>query len=145
MPNIEPAGDKLREKLGTKADWNMTLYDFERWSKVLEEMLKISILVLDRKYEHCDRLFSLEQAMYMEWHGVMTSMGVAKKWDERIKEGIELSKKKVVQNGAKMNIRFPEYVLELYRELHDFKQTSGMGIPVKTDMSSKEKMQRALE
>lgn len=121
----------LRQAMGKRADWNMILFDFQRYSELIGEGAKLAVMVRRGNFEFCKDLYAIEAELIDEWHGVMLNVrsDLAGKFEQ-----LERKARSVAHNvietprGKQVNILAPKLVLELWRELHDFKQLAERGV-----------------
>lgn len=131
---------QMREHFGRRADWNLTLYEFERWAKLLEAASKFAVYIRSGYRSFNKQLYAIECQLVDEWHRIIDGFDSvkAKEFDKKLKkirEAVEKSEESVETSNL---------VIEFLRELHDFKQDSGLGVPTRQEITEEERFKRAL-
>jgi hypothetical protein len=95
-----------KETFGKRADWNMALYDFERWSKMLLEISVYSSEVRRDEYYNVKRLFGLQCALIDEWYEMIDAWqpDMKEEFDITIKEINKILKEMAIKRMSKLSM-----------------------------------------
>lgn len=155
MPE-ENAASKMRESFGKRADWNMTTIDFERWGRYFESMAQYAFMVRTQpNFDSIMKLFTIESILFMEWRGNIKDLQPDKfksfddmisKINAQLTQMMEMNRGREEEDeGYKIKLGLRDDLFELYGMLHDFKQSSGMGLPIRQEVSDQDRLRKALQ
>lgn len=137
---------RTKEMYGKKADWNMAVYEFDRFSDILKSGAMLAIEVRSGNLTAFNRFYAIECELVSEWNGYMNSVQRTK--FTTLKSQIDKFMKAVTidRRGQKqVNILLPSLLLEMWQHLHDFKAEINMGVPMRRDFSDEERLGKALK
>lgn len=142
----ENAGDRFKDNIGKKADWNLALFHFERWGRMFEIGSSLAIGIRSGNLQDIENFFAVESEFIDEWWGMM-SREEKKKFGDYQQTILKSLGRTSTDSSGQIMVRkdLPAKVLELWRELHTFQQQKGMGIPMRHDLGEEERLRRANE
>jgi hypothetical protein len=149
MPEKQDTRSQMRETLGKKADWNMALYSFERWSKLLEQMTKEFYIFKSHNYENYDDLYAIMSTLIYELNGVMEELNIKdltyRDFDVRLTNLNNQIKGLKKSGGTFATTTFIKDMENMFRDVHRFIQLSGINIPTRHEITEEERMKRAVD
>ena len=144
MPKVPDAFEKTKEVLGARADWNMVLFDFQRYSQIIEQATILSIQIRSRKYENIDSFYALLSELYAQWHGMM-DMKTRNHFTELFNEINDVRRVSSNRGQHQIDSKYPSLLLKIWMQLHDFKQRVGLGLPMRIEMTDRDKLNKAIQ
>lgn len=143
---VEDVKANMRNSLGRKADWNMALYDFERWAELMKAGASLAVDVRSGNLVSYTRFYAIECEMIDEWHGMMSDKVRDEFGDYQKKIDAMMRTTSTDRRGkTKISSDLPSLLLKLWRRCHDFKAEINMSVPMRRDISDEDRLRRALE
>ncbi len=143
----DDTSERMKRALGEKADWNLTLHEFERWSKMLMEGSFYAVQVRLGKKEYCKQLFAICNELADQWFSLVekNSPKNADKLERMIKEAaLSINYSIKTPRGVMIKGEAPLKIIELWRYIHFLKQEVGLGVPTRRSLTPRERLKRAM-
>lgn len=145
---VEEAKAQMRDILGKRADWNLTIYDFTRYSELLKQGAYYAVQIRFGNYEACKNLYAIEAELIAEWHGIMKQMNktLTKEFEDKIENLGKNLERGITETtrGNYIHQGLPKELLTLWQDLHDFKQEAGLGLPMRKEITDEDRLERSM-
>jgi len=145
------ASKGMRQSMGVKADWSMTIYDFERYNILLKVADELAVRVRLFDSSSIRDYYSVLRQLYINWRPLMDetmktefdkSFNDARNDIFRLKEFESTEIIEVGESDLKMHV--PIDLEQIHLELLEFKQLKGLGVPTRLELTEEQKLKRAM-
>jgi len=151
-PMAEEASQKLRQAMGSKADWSMVVFDFERYNRLLQFADECALKLRTFDLSVVNHYFSVLKQIYINWKPLMHHT-YQEHFDKNFKEisdmlyELEKFKKTNAMETGEVRIqkKLPLILEEIHIDLLEFKQLAGLGVPTRTELTEEQKLSRAMD
>jgi len=136
-----------------QSQYSMGEYDFARYDKTLSRIDELGAIVNScylPSLELMQQFFSELINLYDDFRPLISTENISKSFDAVVEQGVKL--KRIWENSQKSNMPVNSYrIFEfvdlcriLKRKLYSIKQVIGLGIMVKRNMTTQEKIKRGI-
>jgi DNA-binding transcriptional regulator GbsR (MarR family) len=146
------ASKGLRQAMGKTADWNMAVYDFERYNMLLKVADELAVRVRLFDPSSIRDYYSVLKQIYINWRELMEEK-TRKEFDgrfEKIRDNIfrlkDLEATEEIENEeTSIKMHIPVDLESIHEDLLGFKQRVGMGVPTRREITEEERLARGMQ